>query len=183
MEIVSIDVRNPQRVERIYDLTLHLALAYAYIERLMRSPEPDMAVAMSLTNLQDGIKMLEAAGFQALVVRYLSYYGILPYLPYLLPGLPTNWYPQKPQYEDFYDAFRLLIERIPLAEPSPTGQLPLSSDLLLQAMQDPESKHPSFQNVKMLDLLSHYLIYSLKFHRRLPTPPHLCPNSSGSGPV
>ncbi|KZT55385.1 cysteine proteinase [Calocera cornea HHB12733] len=51
------------------------SLAFSYVERLLLAPDPALAVAMSLSTLQDGRHLLDEAGFQELV--YEDFYDVL----------------------------------------------------------------------------------------------------------
>ncbi|KZO92500.1 cysteine proteinase, partial [Calocera viscosa TUFC12733] len=51
------------------------SLAFSYVERLLLAPDPALAVAMSLSTLQDSRHLLDDAGFQELV--YEDFYDVL----------------------------------------------------------------------------------------------------------
>ncbi|KAB5590014.1 Peptidase C65 otubain protein [Ceratobasidium theobromae] len=59
-----------------------VALAFAYVEKIMTAPDPGLAVATSLSHLESTLPLLEQAGFQKIV------------------------------YEDFYDPFTDLIQQV-----------------------------------------------------------------------
>lgn len=50
----------------------HRALAFSYIERIMRAPDVALAVATSISVLQSTIHMLQIAGFEAMVYEGTS---------------------------------------------------------------------------------------------------------------
>jgi ubiquitin thioesterase protein OTUB1 len=43
------------------------AIAFAYVERVLYAPDPEIAVATSLSTLESTLPMLEQAGFQKMV--------------------------------------------------------------------------------------------------------------------
>jgi ubiquitin thioesterase protein OTUB1 len=57
------------------DTVLTSALAFAYLERLLHSPDPELSAATALSTLESTIPMLEAAGFQKLVFE--DFYDVL----------------------------------------------------------------------------------------------------------
>jgi ubiquitin thioesterase protein OTUB1 len=69
----------------VHALTLYsrkTAVAFAFVERLMQSPDVGLAVASAMSTLDSTLLMLERAGFQRLV------------------------------FEDFYEVFASLVENI-----------------------------------------------------------------------
>ena len=58
------------------------AIAFAYVERVLYAPDPEIAVATSLSTLESTQPMLEQAGFQKMV------------------------------FEDFYDVLASIVEQV-----------------------------------------------------------------------
>lgn len=85
------------------------AIAFAYIERAMKSDDKTLAVASMLSTLDSMIPILEAAGFQKIV------------------------------FEDWYECLSSLISQIVVPEPdnTPNGTL-LTPAILLEAFQNVE---------------------------------------------
>ena len=73
---------------------LIVALAFGFIEHVLNSPRPDVAVAIATSLLESTAPTLEEAGFQKLV------------------------------FEDFYDVFLSLIQQVITPEPGGTTLTP-----------------------------------------------------------
>lgn len=102
----------------------YTALAFSYVERIMRAPDVALAVATSVSVLQSTLEMLQLAGFDAMVYEgmYLIRVGCVA-----LVNAPT----------DFYDIFVSIIQQV-LTPDSCEGKT-LNTSILLEAFQDPQS--------------------------------------------
>ena len=65
MGIVFIDVSSLRGCQS--NLTCVAALAFSYVERIMRAPDVALAVATSISVLQSTLHMLKQAGFEPMV--------------------------------------------------------------------------------------------------------------------
>lgn len=100
MVIVSTDVSNDRADGSAVVIALYIslitgrfliaALAFGYIEHVLNSPQPDVAVTVATSVLGSTVPMLEKAGFQRLV------------------------------FEDFYDVLLSLIQQVIIPEPGGT---------------------------------------------------------------
>jgi ubiquitin thioesterase protein OTUB1 len=87
MAIVSTDVRiHPYAIFSDVPMRHSAALAFALIERIMRSHDPSFAVANTLSILESTLSMLDDAGFQRMV------------------------------FEDFYECFHDVIQNVDLPD-------------------------------------------------------------------
>ena len=66
--IVSIDKSPPLCGRTVTYLLADTSLAFSYIERILRSQDPDLAVASALTAIDATLTTLQAAGFDPMVV-------------------------------------------------------------------------------------------------------------------
>jgi ubiquitin thioesterase protein OTUB1 len=78
-ELITITVHRP------FSLVACKAIGFAYIEQIINSPDPTVAAANALSNLEKSQGLLDQAGFQKVV------------------------------YEDFYDAFASMIKEVATA--------------------------------------------------------------------
>jgi ubiquitin thioesterase protein OTUB1 len=82
-EIVSIDVKSQIHFPRVLVFySRFTALAFAYVERILDTPDRDLALASAMSILHSTLSVLEVTGFQKLV------------------------------FEDFYEIFVSLIRQI-----------------------------------------------------------------------